>query len=369
MAGQGLQPALIALLYLFPALALGIIIVRLWRKQIDRTLGGDVVETFAGYHPQDVPREKIDMIYANKLQYALGVEYNPVICVIKASFMWSLQRLRSGNVWIRRSLWALQILNAVYCVATTLVSIFPCRPLKARFDFSLPGDCYDSFTYVVGNVSVVIVTDFLVLLIPTWIIYDLHMPLRRKLMTISFLSLGVIVIVIGILRLIWLTNAFRGKINNYSVESAYSSIESSVAIIGTCGPTIKYILGRFIPGLRPQSETTKPSKYGQSGYANGSSQGASRKPRSRQHSNPYGDLDEVSLEREEIEMKNNNNWRWKQDSDAHSDEQRITSESNEGIVKTVDWTVSSRSESLIGTPGLKSANSESPSVMQPTHIV
>jgi hypothetical protein len=36
----GLQPALIALLYLFPALALAVLLVRFWRKYVDGILGG-----------------------------------------------------------------------------------------------------------------------------------------------------------------------------------------------------------------------------------------------------------------------------------------------------------------------------------------
>jgi hypothetical protein len=36
----GLQPTLIALLYLFPSLALAVLIVRFWKKQSDRILGG-----------------------------------------------------------------------------------------------------------------------------------------------------------------------------------------------------------------------------------------------------------------------------------------------------------------------------------------
>lgn len=36
----GLQPTLIALLYLFPAVALSVLIVRFWRKSADHLLGG-----------------------------------------------------------------------------------------------------------------------------------------------------------------------------------------------------------------------------------------------------------------------------------------------------------------------------------------
>jgi hypothetical protein len=39
----GLQPTLIALLYLFPGLALTVLIVRFWKKHSDRIFGGGMV--------------------------------------------------------------------------------------------------------------------------------------------------------------------------------------------------------------------------------------------------------------------------------------------------------------------------------------
>lgn len=239
-------------------------------------------------------------------------------------------------------------------VATTTVSLVPCLPLKKAWDPTVPGGCYEPLTYVLGNVSVVLITDALVLLIPTWMIYDLQMPLRKKIITIAFLSLGFIVLAIGILRLVWLSNAFKGKINNHSVESAYSAIESSVAIIGASGPTVKYILSRFIPFLRPAFVSSKKA----SAYANDSSLQASRRARSRYNTDAYDDLDSDSVKREEYEMKNDWRWATKNDSDANSDEQRITNNLNDGIVKTVDWTVSSREDSMAGRAAVKDMNSD-----------
>lgn len=169
------------------------------------------------------------------------------------------------------------------------------------------------------------------------------MPLKRKLVTIAFLSLGFIVIAIGIARLLWLLDAFKGKTNSYSVTSAYSAIESSVAIIGTSGPTVKYILSFCIPWLRPsfdRSTSNKNSGNAYGAYGNRSSVAGTRRTRNAGTSG-YDDLDSVAAERD-IEMKSE----WRKESDTHSDEQRITEDdSQHGIVKSVEWTVHSREES------------------------
>jgi hypothetical protein len=195
------------------------------------------------------------------------------------------------------------------------------------------------------------------------------MPLKRKIITISFLSLGGIVIAIGIARFIWLLDAFTGKSKSYSVESAYSAIESSVAIIGTCGPTIKYLLSRFIPSLRPSFERSTTDKKSYNSYGNSSGVAAKRGRSQYGTQSGYDDLDAMGAEQQGFEMKSD--WQRKQEwnDDARSDEHAITSDAN-GISKTVEWTVHNGEESQTGsaiTGGLNVANGKP--AASPTHIV
>jgi hypothetical protein len=75
-----------------------------------------------------------------------------------------LYKLRSYNPWIKRTIIGLQVLNGVFMIATTIVSAVPCLPVAKTWDPSIPGGCYSPILYVSGNVSVVIITDFLVML-------------------------------------------------------------------------------------------------------------------------------------------------------------------------------------------------------------
>jgi hypothetical protein len=173
------------------------------------------------------------------------------------------------------------------------------------------------------------------------------MPLKRKPVTISFLSLGFIVIAIGIARLFWLRDAFKGKTESYSVTSAYSAIESSIAIIGTSGPTVKYILSSCLPWLRPSSEQSSLNEQsnGTYGYGNHSNTGGST--RRTDITSGYDDLDGESVELRTFEMKSE----WG-NGDAQSDKEMIVaSETGQwGIMKSVEWTVNStqgeRNESI-----------------------
>lgn len=283
------------------------------------------------------------------------------------SFLWSLQKLRSPNKWIQRSLWAIQVINLIYMIVSTCVALVPCLPLRKKWHPEIPGTCMQGDKYVLGNVTIVLITDALVLLMPSWIIWDLQMPLRRKIMTISFLSFGVVLIAVGIARMIWLYNAFLGKAKSYSVEAAYSAIESSIAIVGACGPTVKYILSWCMPSLKSAPVTSKRSGYNSSGQAQSavkrSGTGRSRKP-----TDGYDDLDTFDVSGNHYEMKKSD-WKWtgKQESDARSDEQEITRDVEDvhgGIVKSVEWSVSSR-----GEDERRARKSQTEVRTEPTHVV
>ena len=81
-------------------------------------------------------------------------------------------------------------------------------------------------------------------------IYDLHTPRIRNIINVSFLAFGVAVTAIGVASLELLIRLPIKKENpKYSIEAIYSTIESNLAIIDACGPTVKWMLGRCIPFL------------------------------------------------------------------------------------------------------------------------
>ncbi|ORX98820.1 hypothetical protein BCR34DRAFT_593073 [Clohesyomyces aquaticus] len=82
--------------------------------------------------------------------------------------------------------------------------------------------------------------------------YDIQIPRARKLMTIAFLSLGCIVIVIGVLRLRLLMSTFDGTMKSYSLEPSYSAIEAAVALIAASDPTIKRVLSSCVLRCGPR---------------------------------------------------------------------------------------------------------------------
>lgn len=166
------------------------------------------------------------------------------------------------------------------------------------------------------------------------------MPFGRKVMVISFLSFGLAVTIVGAVRTSVLVKVFVvGEVvpdPTYSVNYTLSNIESGLAIIGTCGPTIKLLLGCCIPALRASEESSNR------GFPY-SSQGASQ---SRRHTRATRDDDTFK----EIERKRTTcgSVHIGQDGDVElsnvhgstqSDGHRGTSEEQLVITKTVAWRV------------------------------
>jgi hypothetical protein len=188
-----------------------------------------------------------------KWNYANSVIYNPILALVKASFILTLIKFRSQNNWIKRCLWATFAVNACFAVAAPLACILQCNSIWKYWDSNVPERCVDAGSYTVSTSSIVLASDVLVLVMPSWILHDLNMPLSRKLTVIAFLSFGILFTVVGAVCTSVLVKVFVFKQATadptYSINYVLSNIYSGLAIIGTCGPTIKHILGCCIPSL------------------------------------------------------------------------------------------------------------------------
>lgn len=217
-----------------------------------------------GYHYWDIPKGAVNVTEYKKWGFANSVVYNPILGLIKASFVITLLKLRSPNRRINIALWTIFTINGLFTIAAPLVCAFQCSPVSKFWNPSQPGKCLDGPKYTYGTIGIVLATDLAVVVMPTWILHNLHMPFRRKAMYISFLSFGVAVTAIGGYRLYVFANLFTKKQMDpdfgYGMSQSLSNLEVSLASIGACGATVKWLLGKFIPFFR-DADTPQLSKY------------------------------------------------------------------------------------------------------------
>jgi hypothetical protein len=221
----------------------------------------------------------------------------------------------------------------------------------------VPGYCIDKKKYIYSTIAVTIITDVLVTLMPAWILYGLQMPRRNKAVIICFLSLGLIVAAIACYRLSYFVKVFKlddplRKESPYNLRTPLSNIEGNLAAIAACGPTLKWILGRFFPFFDSSRTTTPGSKVYTANNSTGRNSKFSRRAaRSKLEDEldvTVQDMDNddaLSGDGSVVELENQLGWkgtryRAEADADGRSDEQRINGlEDADGIMKTVEWHV------------------------------
>lgn len=224
--------------------------------------------SYAGYHAEDIPKgavNQVDLLFVSfptasntfsnsviltrtiQWRYINNILHNPVLGLVKISFLITLLKLRSYNRWIIASLWTSIAVNIVFIILAVLGGIVKCWPIEKAWHPDIPGHCPHRPPYIYGTIGTTIATDFLVSLIPAWIIHDLRMPMKNKVAVILFLSLPLAVTAIGCYRLQMFIAVFRlpkgmADENPYNVRNALTNIEGNLGVIAACGPTIKWIL-------------------------------------------------------------------------------------------------------------------------------
>jgi hypothetical protein len=236
----------------------------------------------------------------------------------------TLLKLRSQNRLIIASLWSLIVVNTLFILAATFGSALMCWPVEKYWYPTLPGSCGNRAQYVFGVIGVTIGTDVLVTIIPAWILHDLQVPLKNKVAIIVFLSLPLTVTAIGCYRLYNFVVVFNlptlSAEDPYNVRNALSNVESNLAVISACGPTLKWLLSRFIPYFDTSRATKVHSpklSWPWLDFSNLNTQ-----------SDGHMELQDTGILRKIYRKKNNE--------DAESEEHIITNHSGNEIRKTTE---------------------------------
>lgn len=120
----------------------------------------------------------------NSLQFGWALEliYTPGLWLAKASLIFQLIRIftptKSGAVY-----WACQTLiwvNLAFYIAVFFTVLFECHPIDATWNILLATDCVNRNLIVVITAAINVFSDVLIILLPIWAIWHLHMAPKRK---------------------------------------------------------------------------------------------------------------------------------------------------------------------------------------------
>ncbi|CAJ0543613.1 Ff.00g038390.m01.CDS01 [Fusarium sp. VM40] len=170
---------------------------------------------------------------------------------VKLSFLLQYYRILSISNMRWACLGAI-IFITLWSLSQTIVLCLICVPLEAVWDPSVEGKCLSHQTqmwYVNGVMHIVL--DFVIIIMPLPIVWNLNLPRSQKWLLSGIFGLGVFTVTISIFRLRWLTP--QPDVTWWNVTAASWSLAEIVSGIAcSCLPTFKPLLlgiKRWLPRL------------------------------------------------------------------------------------------------------------------------
>ncbi|KAF7592238.1 hypothetical protein BBP40_000439 [Aspergillus hancockii] len=239
--------------------------------------------TFYGFTDGGIGKHEAVLSEYEKVKFtvvvlAIIVTFIPMVCVAKLSLIILYYRLnRLAKPW-RLCVYAIAIITVVPSPVLVLLYLFGCQPVAKAWDPTITeGHCVGRLSIMLASSVLNVVTDFLMIVAPIPVIWNLNMRVWQKVGVTLMFFLGCITIITSICRavtvehlfhqddhpyhmavpILWAWVFLRGRRKIYS--DLVSNAETILIIICDCLPSLRPFLRRHCPaGCLSLSEPTKP---------------------------------------------------------------------------------------------------------------
>jgi len=167
--------------------------------------------------------------------------------------------------WVRRSaqiIMAIVIITGLWNMCTTLTA---CIPLEAYWDLRVPATFCHVQNIWWSNLGMLMVTDFLIFLLPIPVVWKLKMPKRQKYILLGIFGLGFMVCLVSILRVRYVADLINTVTDDFfyrqTAVTYWTLVEVNGAITCACLMTVKPLVARLFPRLF-SSAISAPSEPG-----------------------------------------------------------------------------------------------------------
>ncbi|KAE8448270.1 hypothetical protein EG329_009701 [Mollisiaceae sp. DMI_Dod_QoI] len=195
-----------------------------------------------GHHIESLSRHQITVFL--KAFYFTVLSYQLSLTFTKISILFLYLRVFIVSN-VRPACYVVLAVVILYGVELFVTGIFICVPAAHFWESSqVSGTCIPNQPLYFTNVSLNILTDISIILLPMPAIRTLVLPRRQKLGLYSVFALGLFVCIISILRVHWLVIATLSTDptwDNIGIAN-WSAIEINTAIICACLTTLKPLL-------------------------------------------------------------------------------------------------------------------------------
>ncbi|KUJ14828.1 uncharacterized protein LY89DRAFT_649396 [Mollisia scopiformis] len=219
------------------------------------------VENALGRHMASLTSDQIMNFL--KAYYVTVVFYNISQTLAKVSILLLYLRIFSVTN-IRTPCYFMLGFVTLYGIELFFSAVLMCVPAAHWWDSShVPGTCLAEKPLWFTNVSINILTDIGIVILPMPVISTLVLPRKQKLGLYFIFALGLFVCGMSILRLHWLIIAVRSTDptwDNIGIAN-WSCIELNTAIICPCLTTLKPLLSRCFPRVFSSNSSRSRHRY------------------------------------------------------------------------------------------------------------
>ncbi|KAH6847666.1 hypothetical protein B0I37DRAFT_431444 [Chaetomium sp. MPI-CAGE-AT-0009] len=151
----------------------------------------------------------------------------------------------------RLAVYVVMFISVGYSVPQILLFLYVCTPIGSYWDWTIPGTCINQQAiFDAGNILNML-TDFMILLLPIWMLRPMRVPLVKKLGVMLVLMTGGFVCAVSLLRMVM---GKTGENNpditwHYPVNLIWCLVEEYLGIICACLPSLKAFCKHFYPKL------------------------------------------------------------------------------------------------------------------------
>ncbi|KAI8169064.1 Satratoxin biosynthesis SC1 cluster protein 4 [Colletotrichum sp. SAR 10_70] len=221
-------------------------------------------ETGAGRDIWSLKPEQIT--YFLVLFYVFGMLYLTALAFVKASILFLYLRIFPDEKF-RRVLWCTQVFNLLLLIAFVGGTVGSCQPIHYFWDGwtgEMKGQCINLNAFAMCHGALNVALDVWMLVLPATQVYDLRMPLMRKLGVMLMFGVGVFLTAVSAYRikaLLIFSTSYNVTVDSFQ-SSLWSHIELCVGIFVACLPSTRQVWRILFPKIVTQLSRTGRSAKG-----------------------------------------------------------------------------------------------------------
>ncbi|KAJ3492437.1 hypothetical protein NLG97_g5395 [Lecanicillium saksenae] len=198
-----------------------------------------------GHHAWEVSPE--DNSNMRKWLYAGTVVYCPASYFTKVTLLLIIARIFAVRPFVARGIYFFMALLFIAYFPIQMVKILVCNPIRAYWDTSVKGTCRNQTQLFYADISLAMITDLFILILPIPLTWNLEAPKLMKIKVMLLLGIGGIAMAVTTYRQVLAVHFMHSKdpTADFAVIIVTVLLELSIGLVCSCLPVFNMLAERW----------------------------------------------------------------------------------------------------------------------------